>query len=99
MTAEEQFQAYKAGYDKKLVKAARVQSIILGSATVIAVLGMLYGLISNIEAGAQKDLASWNEQKAITAKSEADKQRSIASDLQRQNADLKSELDKCKSGK
>lgn len=99
MTPEEKFQAYKADFDKKLLKRARMVSVILGSATVVAVLGMLYGLISNIEAGTQKDLALWNEQKAITAESEANKLRDSAAELQRQNTDLKSQLEKCKSAK
>ncbi len=95
MTAEEQFHAYKADFDKKLLKKARIQSTILGSATVIAILGVMYGLINNIEVGTQKDLASWNEQKAIEAKLEADKLRDGANELQSQNAELKAQLDAC----
>ncbi len=63
---------------RRLLRRARVTSIVLGTATVIAVLFMLYGLIQSIEAGAQRDLAIKNEQEAIVAKLEADKQRDIA---------------------
>jgi hypothetical protein len=88
MTAQEEFQVYKAEYEKKLLTRARVQAIVLGSATVITVMAMLYGLVNNIEAGAQRDIAVANEQKAIEAKLEADSQREMA-------AELKSKLTDC----
>ncbi len=99
MTAEEQFQSYKADFDKRQLIRARTTSIVLGLATVVGVLGMLYGLINNIEATAQSDVAIKNEQDAITAKLETDKLRTVANDLNRENADLKSQLAICKSGK
>lgn len=63
---------------RRLLRRARVTSIVLGTATVIAVLFMLYGLIQSIEAGTQRDAAIKNEQIAIEAKLEADQQRDIA---------------------
>jgi hypothetical protein len=96
MTAHEEFQVYKSDYDKKLLKRARVQSIILGLAATITVLAMLYGMIQNIEAKTQRNSAIANEQKAIEAKLEADKQRGIAAG---EIAALRTELASCKAGK
>ena len=99
MTAEGKFRLYKSDLDKKLVKRVRTQSIILGSATVIAVLGIVYGLINDIEASAHKDIAVMNAQIANQANAEASKCEELKNELQRENADLKTQLDKCKSGK
>jgi hypothetical protein len=96
MTPQEEFQAYKADFDKKQLKRARIQAIVLASAAVITVLAMVYGTIQNIEANTQRDRAVANEQMAIEAKLEADKQRDVvASEI----AALKTELASCKTTK
>jgi hypothetical protein len=99
MTAQEEFKTYKEDFDKKQLKRARAQALILGSATVLTVLGMLYGLINNIEAGTQRDLALKNEQDAIALKNELGKQKGIVTTLEQQLADIKTQLVECKSGK
>ncbi len=63
---------------RRMLRRARVTSIILGTAAIIAVLFMIYGLTQSIEAGKQRDIAVTNEKNAIEAKVEADRQRDIA---------------------
>jgi len=63
---------------RRMLRRARLTSIVLGTAAIIAVLFMIYGIIQSIEAGTQRDAAIKNEQQAIEAKLEADKQRDIA---------------------
>ena len=53
MNAEEELKALKL----QTLKRARVASIVLGSASVIAVLFMIYGLTQNIEASKQRDMS------------------------------------------
>ena len=63
---------------RRVLRRARVTSIVLGTAAVIAILFMIYGLTQSIEAGKQRDIAVTNEKNAIEAKVEADRQRDIA---------------------
>lgn len=63
---------------RRMLRRARVTSIVLGTAAIIAVLFMIYGFTQSIEAGKQRDIAVNNEKKAIEAKVEADSQRDRA---------------------
>jgi hypothetical protein len=96
MTAQEEFLAYKADFDKKLLKRARRQAIVLGLATVITVTAILYGTIQSIEAGTQRDQAIRNEQAAMEARLEVDKQRETH---QGELESLKAKLEACKTTK
>ena len=63
---------------RRALRRARVTSVVLGTAAVIAVLFMIYGFTQSIEATRQRDIAVDKEKQAIEAKEEADKQRDIA---------------------
>ncbi|MBY0434704.1 MAG: hypothetical protein K2U26_11395, partial [Cyclobacteriaceae bacterium] len=70
---------------RRMLRRARITSIVLGTAAVIAILFMIYGITQSIEANSQKleatkqrDKAIENEKAAIVAKEEAEKQRQIA---------------------
>ncbi len=60
---------------RRMLRRARVTSIVLGVAAIIAIIFMIYGFIQSIEAGTQRDAAVKSEKAAITAKEEADIQR------------------------
>ena len=69
---------------RRMLRRARVTSIVLGTAAVIAILFMIYGFTQSIEAGRQRDIAEIqraeavkNEEKAIKASKEAERQRDI----------------------
>ena len=63
---------------RRMLRRARVTSIVLGTAAVIAVLFMIYGFTQSIEANKQRLAALEGEKNATLAKEEADKQRDIA---------------------
>jgi len=63
---------------RRLLRRARVTSVILGTAAVIAVLFMIYGFTQSIEAGKQRDLAFEREKEANISKGEAVIQREEA---------------------
>ncbi len=70
---------------RRMLRRARVTSIVLGTAAVIAILFMIYGFTQSIEAGRQRDIAEGqraeavkNEQLAVEATKEAEYQREIA---------------------
>ncbi|CAN5338404.1 hypothetical protein BH09BAC3_BH09BAC3_37530 [soil metagenome] len=70
---------------RRTLRRARVTSVILAVAAVIAVIFMLYGFTQSIEAGRQsveagkqRDLAVIKEKEAILSKEEADREREAA---------------------
>jgi WD40 repeat protein len=70
---------------RRMLRRARVTSLILGIAAIIAIIFMIYGFTQSIEAGRQsleagkqRDIAISNENKAVLAKVEAEQQRKLA---------------------
>lgn len=63
---------------RRMLRRARITSVVLGIAAVIAVMFMLYGFAQSIEANKQRLNAESKEKEAIAAKLLADKQRDIA---------------------
>ncbi len=70
---------------RRRLRRARVTSIVLGTAALIAVLFMIYGFTQSIEAGRQRDIAEKQrliavagEKTAVEAKEEAEKQKGYA---------------------
>ena len=75
---------------KKLaLRRARITSIVLGTAAVVAVLSMVYGFTQSIEASKQRDIAIMREFAADSAKNDALHQKELA----------EAELRKCKEEK
>ncbi len=95
MTSQEPLEFDKEKFQRKVRRQARIHSIVFGLAGMIGVLGILYGLIKNIEAEAQMNLAMRNEKEAIESRLLAGKQSDLNKDLERQNADLRNQLDAC----
>ena len=91
MTAEEQFEIYKADFDKKQLKRARIIAVVLGLSTIITVVAMLFAAINSIEAGTWREQAIRSEQTAIESKLVADKVREQANELEKQLTICKSE--------
>jgi hypothetical protein len=65
---------------KQRLRRARVTSLILAGAFVVAVLFMVYGLTQEIEATRNLEQANMNEKNALEAKLMADRQRDIANE-------------------
>ena len=63
MNMEDELKAYK----QKELKRARVTSVVLGLAAVIAVLFMIYGFTQSIEAQKQRNLAGMMQQELESA--------------------------------
>ena len=68
MSAEEELKAFKL----QALKRARMTSIVLGGAGVIAVLFMIYGFTQSIEASKQRDISLIQERLLMGCQKRAD---------------------------
>ena len=63
---------------RRMLRRARITSIILGIAFLFSMGMFLYGLINNIQAQKDKEIAQQETKKAVAARKDAEEQRSIA---------------------
>jgi WD40 repeat protein len=63
---------------RRMLRRARIVNIILGIALLVSIGFFFYGLINNIQAQKDKELAQQQTKKAVAAREDAEKQRSIA---------------------
>lgn len=63
---------------RRRLRRARITSIVLGAAFIVAMLFLFYGVTQQLKAEKAAELANQETQKAILAKQEADRQRDIA---------------------
>lgn len=63
---------------RRMLRRARITSIILGIAFLFSMGMFLYGLINNIQAQKDKEIAQQETKKAVAAREDAEEQRSIA---------------------
>ncbi len=68
MSAEEELKGLKL----QALKRARMTSIVLGDAAVIAILFMMYGFTQSIEASKQRDLSLFQERLLMECQKRAD---------------------------
>ncbi len=65
---------------RRMLRRARITSVVLGIAAIIAIMFMLYGFAQSIEANKQRLAAESGEKKAQLAEKEAFRQRDIANE-------------------
>ena len=70
MKGEDEFHTQKLQLEKSALRRARVTSIVLGIAAIVAVLFMIYGFTQSIEATRQRDIAVTNKKALILATEE-----------------------------
>jgi len=69
---------------KRKLQRARITAIVLGSATIISLIFLVYAFLQKIEADKATKLAQENEQKAIVAQAATEKQRILAEDAKKE---------------
>jgi hypothetical protein len=69
---------------RRMLRRARITSIILGIALLFSIGMFLYGLINNIQAQKDKELAQQETKKAVAARKDAEKSRLIAEERTRE---------------